>query len=270
MTRVSELSLTLVQTTTHWHDPAANRSHFDELLQQVPAHAAMVLLPEMFSTGFTMASTEVAEDMQGPTVTWLRARAQAYGKVLCGSLVILAAGQYFNRFLVAMPDGTLHTYDKRHRFRMAGEHQHYSAGAQRLVFELGGWKVCPQVCYDLRFPVWLRNQGEYDLLVCVANWPSARQSAWNTLLRARAIENQAYVAGVNIVGRDGNDIDYGGGSAVYAPDGAILEEAGEHATLVTQTLSYQRLDTLRRTFPVWQDADSFTLMAPAASDPIKE
>lgn len=256
----SDLTLTLLQTETRWHDPAANRALFDDLLQQVPAASRLVLLPEMFSTGFTMDSAAVAESMQGETLAWLSKRAQDSGKVLCGSVVICEDGEYFNRFVSAHPDGQLTHYDKRHRFRMAGEHQHYSAGGQKVVFNVDGWRVCPMVCYDLRFPVWFRNRREYDLLICVANWPAPRRQAWNTLLRARAIENQVYAAGVNIVGRDGNGVEYTGGSAVYAPDGDVLVEVFDAARVVTQTISWSNLSALREQFPVWQDADDFDLV----------
>lgn len=256
----ADLTLSMLQTATLWHDPAANRVMFDDLLQQVPAASRLVLLPEMFSTGFTMDSAAVAETMQGETIAWLHERAHQYGKVLCGSLVICEDGEFYNRFVSVDPAGQLTHYDKRHRFRMAGEHQHYGAGGAKRVFEVDGWRVCPMVCYDLRFPVWFRNQQEYDLLICVANWPAARQQAWNTLLRARAIENQVYAAGVNIIGCDGNGVEYAGGSAVYAPDGAVQVEATDDAQIITQTISWSGLCELRERFPVWQDADNFELV----------
>lgn len=253
------LTLSLVQTATHWHDAAANLGMFSELLDQVPAHAELVLLPEMFSTGFTMASAEVAQSMQGETVSWLREQAIRLNKTVCASVVIVDADRYFNRFICTSPDGTLVSYDKRHLFRMAGEHEFYSAGLTRVAFNINGWRVLASVCYDLRFPVWLRNQNDYDLLVCVANWPAARQVTWNTLLRARAIENQAFVAGVNIVGTDGNGVEYLGGSGIYAPDGEILVEQVGQADIITRTIEPATLTSLRETFPVWQDADGFRL-----------
>ena len=254
------LTLSLVQTTTCWHDPAANRALFDEWLAQVPDDVQLVVLPEMFSTGFTMASHEVAEPMSGPTVEWLRRRAVDHGRTLCGSTVIEEDGRCFNRFLWVTPDGEVASYDKRHRFRMAGEHEHYAAGSERRVMRLGGWRILPLVCYDLRFPVWLRNRGDYDLLLAVANWPAARQRAWNALLRARAIENLAYAAGVNVVGEDGNGIEYTGGSAVYDPEGAALLEAGREPCLCTLTLDGDALEDYRRRFPAGQDADDFELV----------
>ncbi len=255
----ADLTLSLLQTQTVWHDPAANRALFDDLLARVPAATRLVLLPEMFSTGFTMDSAAVAETMDGETVAWLQQHADASGKALCGSVVICDEGEYFNRFLCAQPGGVMTSYDKRHRFRMAGEHQHYSAGGHKVVVRIDGWRVCPMVCYDLRFPVWFRNRQEYDLLICVANWPANRRAAWNTLLRARAIENQVYAAGVNIVGVDGNGVEYSGGSAVYAPDGAVMAEAFDEASIMTQTIAWSPLQALREQFPVWQDADDFNL-----------
>jgi omega-amidase len=253
------LNISLLQVATHWHDPQANREMFGRLLATLPEDTHLVLLPEMFSTGFTMASAEVAETMSGATVQWLMDQAARHSKVLCGSLVVEDQGQYFNRFLCAYPDGELAVYDKRHLFRMAGEHKYYTAGDTKLVVTINGWRVCPLVCYDLRFPVWFRNRGDYDLLLCVANWPGARREAWTTLLRARAIENQVYVAAVNIVGTDGNSVDYTGGSAVYTPEGSVMLEAFDTPTTLSTSLDYAKLETLRAQFPVWQDADDFEL-----------
>ncbi len=256
---VQNLKVSLLQTATHWHDPAGNREMFTRLLEGLPADSRLVVLPEMFSTGFTMASQAVAEPMNGPTLQWLTEQAARRDKFICGSVVIEDQGQFFNRFVCAFPDGTISTYDKRHRFRMAGEHEYYSAGGAKIVLQVDGWRVCPMVCYDLRFPVWFRNNNDYDLLVCVANWPHPRRAAWNTLLRARAIENQAYVAAVNIIGTDGNGVNYSGGSAVYAPDGEVLAEVFDTPQVVNCNLDYAQLQTLRETFPVWQDADDFQL-----------
>jgi len=255
--RKQALSLSLLQTATYWHDPVRNRALFDHLFTQLPSCSRLVVLPEMFSTGFTMQSTAVAEEMDGETVTWLLSRARSLQKMLCGSLVIVDEGHYFNRFVCAYPDGRLQWYDKRHLFRMAGEHEHYSPGVEKVVLTVDGWRVCPTVCYDLRFPVWLRNQNDYDLLVCCANWPAARIEAWKTLLRARAIENQSYVAGVNIVGRDGNRVEYAGGSGVYGPAGQVMAEVTGQAKVINQTILWAPLAQLREEFPVWQDADPF-------------
>lgn len=256
---MQSLKLALIQNETHWHDPSSNRQMFSEILNRIATPCDLILMPEMFSTGFTMASQEVAETMQGATVAWMQQQAQRLGSVLAGSVVIEEGGRYFNRFIAAYPDGHLFTYDKRHLFRMASEHEYYQAGTDRSVFQVAGWRVCPMVCYDLRFPVWLRNRDDYDVLVCVANWPAARRAAWNTLLRARGIENQCYIAAVNIVGRDGNHINYSGGSAVYGPEGEIYCELFDKAGLGCVELDATKLLNLRRDFPVWQDADDFGL-----------
>ncbi len=253
------LTVSLIQTATHWHDPAANRDLFDDWFTGLPADSELVLLPEMFSTGFTMSSREVAEVMGGPTTRWMQQRAVELGRVLCGSVVIRDGDRYVNRFCWATPDGEIQHYDKRHRFRMAGEHEHYDAGGARIVFELDGWRVCPMVCYDLRFPVWFRNRGDYDLLLCVANWPAVRRDAWNALLRARAIENQAYVAAVNVVGDDGNDVAYVGDSSVYGPEGETLVAPSGAPGIFSHTLDKAALDDYRAAFPAWQDADRFSL-----------
>ena len=256
---MQRLTVSMIQTSTPWHDPAANREMFNNWLNQVPDEADLVLLPEMFTTGFTMDSEAVAESMQGETVAWLTEQAVTRAKALCGSVVIAVDGEYFNRLICAKPDGELVTYDKRHRFRMAGEHEHYQAGDAKIVFEVAGWRVCPMVCYDLRFPVWFRNTGDYDAIICVANWPAVRQQAWNTLLQARAIENQVYVAAVNIVGRDGNGVNYSGGTAVYSPDGEMMAEHFDSEQIVTCVLDPEPMARLREQFPVWQDADNFSL-----------
>jgi predicted amidohydrolase len=253
------LKLCLMQAQTRWHDPAGNRQllakWFDELSDEVD----VVVLPEMFSTGFTMACAEVFETMQGETVSWLKDEADHQNRVICGSMVIKDGGSYYNRFLWVQPDGVVHSYDKRHCFRMGGEHKHYTAGSRRAVFEWRDWRICPMICYDLRFPVFFRNREDYDAIICVANWPGVRRQAWNTLLRARAIENQVYAAGANVVGKDGNGVDYTGGSAGYGPDGSILGEVFNTPQLLMVDLDPEPLLELRKSFPVWQDADPFEL-----------
>lgn len=214
MSNKPDLELALIQTTLAWHAPAANREHFQKLLEQARG-ADLVILPEMFSTGFSMDSADLAEPEDGPSSIWLREQAQAIGAVVCGSLIIRAAdGSYRNRLLWARPDGSWAHYDKRHLFRMAGEHKHYSAGDQQVVLQLKGWRVRPLICYDLRFPVWSRDPQGTDLLLYTANWPGARRQHWNRLLPARAIENLCYVAAVNRVGEDGKGHGYTGDSQV--------------------------------------------------------
>ena len=253
------LKVALVQAAPHWHDAAANRTLFDEACDQID-DADLVVLPEMFSTGFTMASREVAETMQGETVAWMRARAAALDTTIAGSVVIEDNGEFFNRLVWMPPDGDAVVYDKRHLFRMADEHQHYAAGADRVTTSIGSWRVRLAVCYDLRFPVWLRATDDYDVLLCVANWPAARQSAWKTLLRARAVENLCYTVAVNRVGRDGNDVDYAGGSAVYDAEGNTLVEAFDAAAIVRVSLDLDLLRDYRRRFPAWRDADDFEVV----------
>jgi predicted amidohydrolase len=253
-----DLRATLVQQPLAWHDAAANRRHLEALLAPHAGTSDLVVLPEMFTTGFTMAAAEVAETMDGPSVAWLRATAQRLGAVVAGSVVIDDGG-HRNRLLWATPDGGLAWYDKRHLFRMAREHEHYAAGEQRLVLEVGGWRVLPLVCYDLRFPVWSRNRGDYDLALYVANWPAARRYPWSTLLRARAIENLCYVIGVNRVGTDGKGIEYSGDSAVIDPLGQPVVDCGAAACVTTVTLSAEILAAHRARFPAHLDADEFRL-----------
>lgn len=259
MSNKPDLELALIQTSLAWHDPAANRLHFEPLLQQARG-AALVILPEMFSTGFSMESAALAEPEDGPTTLWLREQAQDIGAVICGSLIIQAAdGSYRNRLLWARPDGSLAHYDKRHLFRMAGEHKHYSAGDQQVVLELNGWRVRPLICYDLRFPVWSRDAAGTDLLLYTANWPSARRQHWNRLLPARAIENLCYVAAVNRIGEDGKGHGYTGDSQVLDFQGEALLAAGDGDGVFRATLSSQALDTYRERFPAHLDADGFVL-----------
>jgi len=257
-----------VQGDTRWHDAAANREYYGELLRSLKGQGSdLIMLPETFLSGFTNDTLHQAEDMDGAGVHWLRALAADLGAVITGSLVVREGGRYFNRLLWMQPDGQCPHYDKRHLFRMAGEHERYAGGATRLIFEFKGWRVLPQVCYDLRFPVWLRNRRmesavggmDYDLLLFVANWPEPRRLAWRTLLRARAIENLACVAAVNRVGRDGNGLDYAGDSVVLDALGQPLMELGRSAQAVTVTLDPAALLAHRARFPAWMDADDFSL-----------
>lgn len=258
------LKVSLVQTATHWHAPAANRDMFDRWLQSIPPDSEIVLLPEMFSTGFTMASASQAEAMDGPTISWLVEAAQRTGKTLCGSVVVgLSDGgaerRFVNRLLWVTPAGEITTYDKRHRFRMANEHLHYAAGSDRVVVEHRGIRILLQVCYDLRFPVFSRNRGDYDVYLLVANWPAARQHHWNTLLAARAIENQCYVVAVNRVGADGNGISYDGGSGIYNFQGEPDVVSFGDETVLSGELDLVGQAAYREAFPAWQDADRFRL-----------
>ena len=257
---MSIVTISLIQTKTFWHAPARNREHFQRFFTDVPAATALLLLPEMFSTGFTMQPELVAETMQGPTTLWLREQATRQGRAIGGSAVVMEAGRYFNRFLLAHADADPVTYDKRHCFRMAGEHEHYTAGQTRPVWIVGQMRVRPSICYDLRFPIWLRRRDDYDLMVCVANWPAVRLDAWRTLLKARAIENQSFVAGVNILGTDGNGVEYAGGSVVFGPDGRCLLDADDQEGVFSVDLDLKELTQYRQDFPAWQDADGFNVV----------
>ena len=252
----SSLRVALVQAEMRWHDPAANRELFRQAFQSISQPVDLVVLPEMFTTGFTMNSTEVAETMGGETVAWMKSCAAEMGATIAGSIVI-DDGAYYNRLVWMPPGGKESVYDKRHLFRMADEHEHYSAGTSQVVSRIGAWRVRLCVCYDLRFPVWLRSRDDYDLLLCVANWPAARQGAWNALLRARAIENQCYAVGVNRVGTDGNGVVYAGGSAIYDWEGTSLTEAFERPVVLAESLDLDALSRYRREFPAWRDADQF-------------
>jgi predicted amidohydrolase len=253
--------LTLVQQPLAWHDAAANRAHFAQVLAPLAGATDLVVLPEMFTSGFSMKPAAHAEAADGETRAWLLGQAKALNAAVGGSVAIRDDGRFYNRFMVALPDGLTYWYDKRHLFRMAGEHRHYSAGSHALIIEWRGLRLCPLVCYDLRFPVWSRRRPEleYDLLLYSANWPAARRYAWNTLLRARAIENQSYVAGVNRVGEDGAGIAYVGDSAVLDFTGQPLLELLDKPQVATVNLDLEALRAWRDKFPAHLDADAFIL-----------
>jgi omega-amidase len=253
------LNVVIVQSDLLWHEPRANLEHFSGLLAKLAQATDLVVLPEMFSTGFTMHAEAHAERMDGRSVSWMIEAARRSGAAICGSLIIEDGGRYFNRFLLVRPGGDVEHYDKRHLFRLAGEHEHYAAGPAIRTFELNGWRIRPMVCYDLRFPVWSRSRDDYDLLVYVANWPDRRHQAWETLLRARAIENLSFVAGVNRIGIDGNGIRYLGGSAVIDYLGNYLASPGKAPGIFSATLDMNALLEFRENFPFHLDADNFAL-----------
>lgn len=257
------LRVTLVQTELFWHDPPANRKAFEHKLLPLAGQTDLIVLPEMFTTGFTMSATEVAEPASGETVQWLREMAGKVNAVIAGSVVTREAENCFNRLIWMRPDGTHASYDKRHLFRMAREHEHYAAGRSVLIVEHAGWKICPLVCYDLRFPVWSRNrlgtQSGYDLLLYVANWPEQRRNAWQTLLRARAIENLSYCVGVNRVGKDENGITYTGDSAAIDYLGHSITESSTEPFVATVSLDHAALVAFRQKFPAHLDADEFVV-----------
>ncbi len=264
---MQDLRISLVQGDTRWHDPAANRDYYGALLAPLAGTTDLVILPETFTSGFSNDAIDRAEGMDGPTVAWIREQAARLGAAVTGSAQLRTADGVFNRMLWATPDGGLQWYDKRHLFRYAGEHKRYAAGRERLTVEWKGWRINPQVCYDLRFPVFCRNRHgverpdamDFDLQLFVANWPSARAYPWKTLLRARAIENLCYVAAVNRVGVDGNDLHYSGDSAVIDFLGQPQVEIREREQVVTSTISAAALAAHRERFPAMLDADAFEL-----------
>jgi len=263
------LKITLVQTFGYWHDAAANRAL---LTSRLPAAGStdLVLLPEMYATGFTLDAAGHSETVRGYTLAWQRHEACARGYAIGGSLAVRERGRYFNRFCLTRADGTIESYDKRHCFRMADEHRYYDAGKERALMRLDGWWLQPQICYDLRFPGFCRNRPRseatldnpellYDILVYVANWPAVRFRHWRTLLMARAIENQCYVVGLNRIGVDGNGVEYRGDSMVVGPEGEPLLDLAADDRVATIAVEPEPLRTLRRKFPVWQDADRVML-----------
>lgn len=254
-----DLNLALVQTTLAWHDCAGNHAHFDELLAQVQ-NVDLVILPEMFTTGFSMDSEALAEPERGVTSAWMLAHAKRLNAVVTGSVIVRAQdGSHRNRLLWARPDGELLHYDKRHLFRMAGEHEHYSPGDRQVQFELKGWRIRPLICYDLRFPVWSRDAHSTDLLLYTANWPGARRQHWNRLLPARAIENLCYVAAVNRIGTDGKGFAYTGDSQVLDFQGESLLNVGAADGVFEVSLSAGSLAGYRSKFPACLDADTFEI-----------
>ncbi|GAA4434475.1 amidohydrolase [Pontibacter saemangeumensis] len=255
-----DLRVTIVQTPLHWQDREANCAVFSEKLAAAAPQTDLVVLPEMFTTGFSMEAAALAEEAAGPTLDWMRREAQQHQAVITGSVMVKEQQQYFNRLYWVRPDGSYAIYDKRHLFRMAKEHHTYTAGKEHLLVELKSWNICPLVCYDLRFPVWSRNvASRYDLLLYVANWPQARSLAWRTLLQARAIENISYVVGVNRVGTDGNNHPYSGDSAIIHPKGYHLLDTSQAEGIHTLTLSKRELSDFREAFPAHRDADGFQL-----------
>ena len=254
-----DLTITLLQAELDWHAPESNRGHFEQLIAASSEASDLIILPEMFTTGFTMEASKNAETMDGDTVAWMANVAGQQQVTLCGSIIIEVSGHFYNRLVWMPPDGQLASYDKRHLFRMADEHQHYTAGQQRTLVQLGEWRICPMVCYDLRFPAWSRGRNDFDLLIYVANWPSARRSAWRVLLPARAVENQCYVAGVNRVGEDGNGVAYAGDSMVADYLGSLVTDCEDRPCSTTVSLDLDALIRYREKFPAFLDGDEFTI-----------
>ncbi|MBR5296740.1 MAG: amidohydrolase [Parabacteroides sp.] len=258
---LEDLSISMVQSHIVWEDKENNLKHYEKLLRRVSGKTDIVVLPETFTTGFSMHVEQLADTMDGITIRAIKEWAKNYNFAIAGSFIAQEEDKFFNRSFFVTPDGQIYLYDKRHLFRMAGEDQCFSAGDKLAIVPYKGWNICLQVCYDLRFPVWSRNvKNKYDILIYVANWPVARKKVWKTLLQARAIENMAYVCGVNRVGEDGKGVVYQGNSMVISPKGDILADAGIRENIIrTCRLKYSDLEKLRTKFPVWMDVDVFEL-----------
>ena len=255
-----DLKTTIIQTNLHWQNTEANLKMFEDKIFSIFEETDLIILPEMFSTGFTMDATNNAEKPEGKAFQKMVEWAKNKNCTICGSIIVEEDDNFYNRLYFVKPDGSYQTYDKRHLFRMANEDQHYSAGSNKLIVEYKGWKICPLICYDLRFPVWSRNvNNEYDLLIYIANWPAPRSTAWQTLLKARAAENLSYCIGVNRVGKDENDFRYSGNSAVIDFKGDIIFENENDEISHTETLSKTDLENFRNKFPAHLDADEFNI-----------
>ena len=256
----NQLKIAVIQSNLVWENPEQNRINFTQKIESISEHVDLIVLPEMFTTGFTMNAIEVAETINGETVNWMRYIASKNNTAIVGSIIISENNYFYNRLLFVHPNGTIEQYDKRHTFTLAGEHKTYSAGTNTLIVNYNGWKICPLICYDLRFPVWARNTKNYDALIYVANWPKVRIDVWDTLLKARAIENMSYCIGVNRVGLDANNHEYSGHSAVYDVIGNRLDTIALGKEVIDIiTLDKSHIETYRNKLGFLNDRDEFTL-----------
>ena len=257
---MDNLKITLFQGYLFWEKTDKNLQNITLKLSAIREKTDLIILPEMFNTGFSMNVSELAEPMGGKTMQWMHKTAQQYDCVVTGSLIIAEKDKYYNRLIWMKADGSYEQYDKRHLFALGNEHHTYTAGTKKLIVELKGWKICPVICYDLRFPVWLRNVGQtYDLLLIVANWPERRALHWRTLIPARAVENQTYVIGVNRVGHDGNEIYHSGDSTCIDPNGNVVYYKRDEEDLYTFSIIADEVAKARRAMPFLKDADNFSI-----------
>ena len=257
---MSTLKITTFQAYLFWENIEKNLQNLGLRLSSIREKTDLIVLPEMFSTGFSMNAAKLAEEMDGPTMKWMHEQARKFGSVVTGSMIIKEGKNYFNRLIWMRPDGTCEYYDKRHLFGLGEEDQHYTAGTKKLFVELHDWKICPMICYDLRFPVWLRNKDEeYDMLLIVANWPERRSLHWRTLIPARAIENQAFVVAVNRVGHDGNEVYHSGDSMCIDPNGKVVYYKPNDEDLYTFSINKEDVVAARASYPFLKDADKFKL-----------
>ncbi len=255
------LKVATIQQNLVWEDAQANQDNIQQQIAQLSEKVDLIILPEMFNSGFTMNPNRIAQTTNGESVQWLQAMSQKYQTAIIGSIAISENNNYYNRLFVFLPDNRTYTYNKKHLFRMGGEHNEYTEGKQKLIFEYKGWRICPLICYDLRFPVWSRNTNNYDLLIYIASWPAVRNNAWQTLLQARAIENQCYTIGVNRIGTDGNQLEYMGNSLVINYKGDIITQMDDNTTIAITELKLNELNDFKEKFPSYLDADKFTINA---------
>ena len=249
----------LIQTSLSWENPSENRASIQEKINSISQNIDLIVLPEMFTSGFTMNPKNVAESMNGETILWLKEIAKAKNSAITGSIVIEENGNYYNRLVFIFPSGEIQTYDKRHLFTLAGEDKIYTAGNQKLIVEYKGFKICPLICYDLRFPVFSRNVEEYDLLIYVANWPKPRVNAWDILLKARAVENMSYVIGVNRIGTDANNLEYTGHSQVIDFLGNYIQEPQETESVFIADVDKEKMLETRKKLAFLNDKDQFVI-----------
>lgn len=256
-----KLNISCIQANLAWENIDQNLKHVEDQFKQLPKDSEMVILPEMFTTGFSMNSKQLAEEMEGKSFQWMKNKAKKINKIILGSIIVKENNNYYNRCITMFPDGNYYTYDKGHLFRMEREHIDFTKGDKKIIFKHNDWRICPLICYDLRFPVWSRNRNDYDLLIYIASWPESRREVWNTLLKARAIENQAYVVGVNRIGKDGIGISYSGDTVIIDPKGQIIKKAKDYEEeIISAELSLYELNRFRDKFPVFLDADDFKIL----------
>ncbi len=256
----NELKITILQSDLVWENASENRKNFETKIDAIIEPTDIIVLPEMFTTGFAMQPEYLAETMDGTTIHWMLQLAKTTNSAICGSIIITENKHFYNRFLFITPSGEIHQYNKRHLFSLAGEHERYQKDNKQVIIDYKGWKICPLVCYDLRFPVWSRNTSNYDILIYVANWPKPRITAWNTLLKARAIENMSYVIGANRIGTDANGHEYTGNSIVLDELGSEMTPLSENTeAILTTTLSKEKLLASRNRFNFLGDQDEFEI-----------
>lgn len=254
------MKLTVVQTDIFWEDKTRNLERLGEIIASVPSGTDIVILPEMFNTGFSMNTAELSETPRSVTFEWMKSISEKGNFSVCGSYIIREGSRFFNRWVFVSERDDIYTYDKRHLFSPGNEDKSFTPGKKRVVFDYRGFRICPNICYDLRFPVWSRNRNDYDLLINSANWPESRRDVWTTLLKARAIENQCYVAGANRIGTDGEGLKYFGDSLILNPRGEIIASGDSYTeNLVSGEIKIAELESFRSKFSVWKDADDFSI-----------